>query len=169
MWYAFRTAPQKEFAAESLISGRLGLPVLVPREIKWKRVGLHRKKTAVIYPMLSRYVFSDVPSSQVNQAILAILALNQIQGVIGVAGRPSIIPGDAIQRLMKISGTALPTKVQPVHKSFALGDRVEISKGPFRGSVVPVTGINGKYAKVLLDMFGANMEITIGLEALEAA
>lgn len=169
MIYAFRTAAQKEFAAETLITERLGLPVFLPREIKYKRVGLKRKRVAVVYPMIPRYIFADVPSSHVNAALLAISALNPVQGVIGIAGVPAVIPREAIQRLMKLSGTALPTKVQPVHRSFAAGDRVEISKGPFRGNIVPVIGITGRHARVIMDMFGAIMEISIELEALEAA
>ena len=169
MIYVFRTAPMKETAAETLITERLGLPVFLPREIKWKRFGRQSRKTAVVYPMLPRYIFADVPSSNVNAALYAINALNPINGVIGVAGVPTAIPRDAIMRLMKMSGTALPTKVQPLHKSFVAGDRVEISKGPFRGTVVPVIGIHGRHAKVIMDMFGASMEISIELEALEAA
>ncbi len=119
--------------------------------------------------MLPRYVFAALPAQHKFFAMHKILALDPVQGVVGFGDGPIRIPDHAIASLKRISGHMIATRHQPVHKSFVPGDKVEIIDGPFRGHVVPVLGINGKKAKVLHALFGANMELTISTDSLEAA
>lgn len=164
-WYALRTAPQKEFAVETILKG-YGLKAFCPREIKWRRVGRHRK-TRVEYPMLSRYLFV---SGGDPWEILRDHRHRGVQGVVGVSGRPAPIPEHAIERLARLSGAAIPTRTTPIRRSFVAGDEVEIVSGPFRGYLVPIESIHGRTAKVLMKLFNSpTFEVEIALDDLEAA
>lgn len=165
-WFAFRTAPQKEFSAEALARTRLGVTAFTPREIKWRRSGPQRVRTQHVYPMFPRYLFASIPSAS---GLRRVLELNPIQGVVGFGGVPASISNTAMENLMKLSGTVVPTRTAPVHRAFVPGDTVEISAGPFKGHVVPVLGIKGKHAKVLLELFGTPQVVRIEVEQIEAA
>lgn len=165
-WFALRTAPQREFAVEQILK-RYELSAFVPVETKWKRVGAKKRRTPFSYPMLPRYLFvaCDCP----YEDILYRPWCRNVSGVVSFDGRPAIIRQDAIQRLAKMSGAAIPTSATSVHRSFAPGDRVEIVSGPYQGWLVPIESIRGDAAKVLLNMFGSERPIEIPLESLEAA
>jgi hypothetical protein len=55
------------------------------------------------------------------------------------------------------------------HKEFAEGDTVQILGGFFDGLVVPVLGIDGPNAKVLISLFGGERSVNIAADQLVAA
>lgn len=162
-WYAYRTAPRKEFAVEEILKRR-GLQVLCPVETKHRRVG--RKKVPHDYPMLPRYLFA---SGADPWDVVRALWGRGITGVVSIAGAPAPIPEDAVHRLARLSGRALPARTTRVHRAFVEGDTAEIVVGPYKGSLVPIEKIKGRVARVLVPMLGATLPAEIALEHLEAA
>lgn len=166
-WFALRTAPQREFAVEQILS-RYGLTAFVPTETKWRKVpGTVRRKKPVTYAMLPRYLFvaCDCPYAD----ILYQPWCRNVSGVVSVDGRPAVIRPDAIERLALRSGAAIPTRSTAVHRSFNAGDKVEIVEGPFKGWCVELTEIKGDVGRVLLKMFGTERTVEVSLSQLEAA
>ena len=137
IWYALRTAPQKEFALVEILS-RYAIQTFCPTETKWKRVGPKKKRTPCKYAMLPRYIFAtganpwDIVRDHRHRGI---------QGVVSFDGRPAAISEAAIERLARMSGAAMPTRSASVHRSFTPGDKVEIVAGPFQGWLVPIESI----------------------------
>lgn len=166
-WYCLRTAPQKEIALAEILRDQFGLSTFCPIETRWRRVpGTVRKRRPVTYAMLPRYMFvrCDYPWE-----IIRAHRHRGIQGVVGIDGRPAPISEQAIERLIRISGTLVPTNTAPIRRSFNVGDQVEIVSGPFRGHLVPIESINGRAARVLMQMLGGETEVEIPLDQLEAA
>jgi transcription antitermination factor NusG len=164
-WFALRVGPQKEFAVEEILKRR-GLRAFCPTETKWKRVG--RRKTPHNYPMLTRYVFAS--GADPWDIIRAYRDRGLVQGVVGFDGRPAMISEEAIQRLARISGGALPTKSTSIHKSFTAGDKVRFAYGPWNPhEIVEVSKIAGETGVVLMEMFGTVREVKVKLDQLEAA
>jgi transcription antitermination factor NusG len=168
IWFALRTAPQKEFTAQLLLDRR-GFQTFVPVETKWKRVGPRKQRVPHQYPMLVRYVFVSSDQQQFPwHDVLRVQSL-PVTGVVTFDGQPAKIPQSAIEKLAKISGNSFRTKETKVHRSFVPGDQVEIVSGAFAGWSVPVESIKGPMAKVLIPMLGQTREVEVALEALEAA
>lgn len=165
-WHAFRTAPMKEFAVETILKS-YGLRAFCPTETKWKRIGPKQKRTPFNYPMLPRYIFA---SGADPWDVVRSLRGRGIQGVVSFNGAPAQISEPQIERLARMSGASIPTRSAPVHRSFTAGDKVEIIRGPFQGYLVPIESINGRTAKVLMKLFNSpSFEVEIGLDDLEAA
>ena len=162
-WYAYRTAPRREFAVEEILR-RHGLDVLCPVETKWKRQG--RKKIPTDYPMLPRYLFA---AGADPWAVCRALVNRGIVGVVSIDGRPAAIPEASIHRLARMSGGVARSSQAKVHKAFVVGDTAEIVIGPYRGHLVEIKNIKGRAATILLKMFGSEMPVEIGVDQLEAA
>lgn len=167
-WFALRTAPQREFAVEQILS-RYGLTAFVPTETKWRKVpGTVRRKKPVTYAMLPRYLFvaCDCPYAD----ILYRPWCRNVSGVVSFDGRPAVIRPDAIERLARMSGAAIPTSVTPVHKSFSPGEVARYKPvGDEFGYLVPVESMQGRIAKVWLNILGARRLVKVDADRLEAA
>lgn len=166
-WFALKTEPQKEFAAVRILQ-RLGYTVFLPIEDKTRRSrGRVRKRFVVTYPMMRSYVFCHFDG---HPPWFRIARLNVIIGVVGFDGRPAAIPDLAIVKLMATSGQSIPHRRSVnTHKALKTGDMAEIISGQFFGQIVPVTGLRGQKAKIMLELFGTKREVDIPLSSLEAA
>jgi transcription antitermination factor NusG len=170
-WYILRVEPQKEFAAEQIIDKR-GALSFVPVEEKFprlKRGSRARDKHAEPkrYPIFRGYVFAGfngvVPLYQLAR-------LYVIKGVVGFEGKPYQVPQDMIDKLKAQSGKHLPRRSSPnPHKSFDVGETVEITGGPFEGWSLPIVGISGKMAEFLVQFMGKEQKVKVPLSFLEAA
>lgn len=163
-WYALRTQPMKEFAVEHILKDR-GLRAFCPTEVRYKFVG--KKKVPQDFAMLARYLFTSGDDLLLTVRWLRDRGL--VNGLVGFDGVPAPIPETAVQRLARMSGSAVPTKSQAVRKSFNVGDKVEIMVGPLQALVVEVASIKGRAAKVIVPMLGTERAVEIPLESLEAA
>lgn len=165
IWYAIRTAPQREFAVEAMLH-RKGYEVFLPIEVKTKLITRPRRSVKEVrYAMFIRYLFVGGRFSW-----LQLLSENHVSGVVGFDGRPAGIPDAEIARLRSMSGSAIPHKwsVNP-HRAVKTGDLAEISTGPFAGQIVKVEGLHGKKARIFLNLFGSRKEVEIDAANLEAA
>lgn len=148
---------------EQILKAR-GVQAFLPTEVKWRRISRH-KKTQVHYPLLPRYVFvTGADPWHVFRALHG----RGVQGVVAFSGSPAAIRDEAVQRLAAIAGGMVQTR-QQIHRAFIPGDRVVISRGPFKDWLVPIESISGESAKILMTMFGAVQEVKVPLAHLEAA
>jgi transcription antitermination factor NusG len=170
-WYILRVEPQKEFPAEQIIDKR-GAISFVPVEEKFPRLSRHSRKRDKAaepkrYPIFPGYVFAGFHGT-IPMRELARLYV--IKGVVGLEGRPYEVPGDIIEGLKKLSGKTLPRRSSPnPHKSFDVGETVEITGGPFEGWSLPIVGISGKMAEFMVQFMGKEQKVKVPLAFLEAA
>lgn len=169
IWFAAKVAPQKEFACEEILTRR-GFRCFVPREGKWKTASRRKKeKRFVEYPMLRSYVFIASAGALPWDELARINVINGFVSVNG-DGYPTAISDKAMAGLQQISGGYVPNrKSVNTHQALGPGDTAEVAHGPFFGQLVPVTGLNGEKAKIMVDLFGKPHEVEISIWALRAA
>jgi len=170
-WYILRVEPQKEFAAVEIIDKRGGM-AFVPVEEKFPRLrrgSWKRDKRAAPkrYPIFPGYVFAGfngvVPLYQLAR-------LYVVKGVVGFEGKPYEVPAAIIEGMQKLSGQTLRRRSTPnPHKSFDVGETVEITGGPFEGWSLPIVGISGKMAEFMVQFMGKEQKVKVPLSFLEAA
>lgn len=162
-WYVAVVPAQKEFAARDRLKD-LGYQVMVPVEYKWRRRSRHtRTRIEVPVPLMPRYVFlgTDRP--------LYLWHLRRcplIQAVLGSDGVPRPLPPEAVKALQGLDRVA--TTINP-HRSFRVGDDVQIVSGPLRGRIARLRRIMAKRARVMIEVFASMREIEVPVEILEAA
>lgn len=169
-WYILRVEPQKEFAAVEIIDKR-GAVSFVPVETKFPRAR-HRRRAVnkaaepKLYPIFPGYVFAGfrgvIPMRQLAR-------LYVVKGVVG-NGRPYEVPASIIETLKAQSGKTFRRRSTPnPHKSFDVGETVEITGGPFEGHVLPIVGVSGKMAEFFVQFLGKEQKVKVPLSFLEAA
>ena len=172
-WFCLTVEPQKEFAAE-LILKRLNVAAFVPVELKTPRASRKRSRRNLDvpprkYPMFgSRYCFAFLAGQA--QMFDLTMRIHIIKGVVGIRGKPFEFPLEAIDYLMRKSGQNIPHVAAPnPHASFAKGEIVEITEGPFEGHVVPIEEIKGELAQFVIKILGKEQRLQLPLEILRAA
>lgn len=170
-WYALRTPPQKEFAAQDILTER-GIVTFCPSDRRWRRHSRYtRTKELKSYPLLVRYVFAGfIPGVP---AWFDLFSLPIIQGCVGVDGEPSRIDNASMERLIRKyrNGLQRPNeeRFMRTHAEFKAGDLVKVCEGPFEGMVVPVIEISDHMAMLQVDFLGTGRRIKIDAYSLEAA
>ncbi len=171
-WYILRVEPQREFAAVDII-GRRGALSFVPVEEKFPRQSRHRRRAKdkqaepKKYPIFPGYVFAGfngtIPMRELSR-------LYVVRGVVGLEGKPYEVPQGIVDSLKHLSGTSLPRRSTPnPHKSFDVGETVEITGGPFEGHVLPIVGISGDMAEFFVQFLGKEQKVSVPRKFLEAA
>lgn len=170
-WYILRVEPQKEKAAVEIIEKR-GAVAFIPVEEKFPRLkrgsrARDKKAEPKQYPIFPGYVFAGfngvVPLYQLAR-------LYVVKGVVGFEGKAYEVPSSIIDRLKAQSGKSLPRRSTPnPHKSFDVGETVEITGGAFEGHVLPIVGVSGKMAEFMVQFMGTTQKVKIPLNLLEAA
>ena len=170
-WYAIRVAPQKEFAAQEILS-RKGIATYCPSDRRWRKVSRYvREKELRDYPLVPGYVFvgfvPDVP------LWFDLFSIPIILGCVGINGEPRQIGSKPMTKMLRKfrNGLTRPDeeKFMETYKEFKTGQKVRVVKGPFEGVEVPVVDIVGRHARVLIELFGIQKEIEIPANILEPA
>ncbi|GHE70097.1 hypothetical protein GCM10019059_32390 [Camelimonas fluminis] len=170
-WYALRVAPQKEFAAQEILS-RKGVTTYCPSDRRWRRPNRYvRAKELRDFPLVPGYVFAGFPPG--TPLWFDLFSINIIVGCVGINGEPRQVRGDAMERMISKfrNGLTRPDAEQfmQTHAEFEVGQTVVISTGPFDGMEVPVVGIVGPNAKVLIQLFNSTMEVEFPANILRPA
>lgn len=167
-WYALLVPPQKEFAAQDILK-RLGIVSFCPFESLWRQKSRYTKEKELRhFPVMPRYVFagfSDQPSWY------DLFQLPIISSVVGLHGKPAPVLGmpEFIRRFR--NGLRRPDheKHMRTHREYAAGDLAVIVGSAMAGRVVHVTGIENGHAFFTVEMFGADMRLSLPAYKLEAA
>lgn len=171
LWYALLCPPSREFQAQKILR-RHGLRVFVPIRREYRRRNIFNKeKETMEYTAIPRYLFTGFPPGIPLWFNLFNLPL--IKGVVGLEKEPSRIPSEGMVRLITKTAVGINApaaqKYMRTHHEFAIGQTVEVIDGPFEGRKVPVVAIRGSKAAVMLQLFGAEQEIDIAMDYLQAA
>jgi transcription antitermination factor NusG len=169
-WYALLVPPQKEFIAQRILHAK-GLPTFVPVERKWRRKNKFTKtKELKTYALAPRYVFIGFRLGE--RLWFDLFNMHVISGVVGLHGVPKEIPNEAMVSLISryANGLVAPDvqRFMRTRREFKAGDKVEIVEGPFAGHKVNVQEIVGSKATIVLELFGTEKNVSVGLDILEA-
>lgn len=163
LWLVAKTQPQKETVASTHLA-RQGLETFLPRYRKTIRKG--SRFTDLWRPLFPGYVFiaaGDDPA-----------IWRQIGGTRGIAylvgfgrtGRPAIVPEAIMGDLLAISD---PDSQLPADRGFAVGDQVEIERGPFSGLTARILSLNDRgRVELLLEIMGG-VAANLGVDQLRSA
>lgn len=164
-YYLFRVPPQKERAAAEILRRR-GYDAFVPTERRFLRRSRSRSKPGSRdYVVLHGYVpvrFDGDPPW------FSLFRLSLIHSVVVFDGRPRPISDDEMRRFMRALGASLPDR-HNVRRSFVAGDRATYTGHGFSEYPVRIEEVSGHLAKILLPLLGAEREVSVRLEELEAA
>lgn len=165
------TAPKREFQVARWLEEERGAYTLVPLIHRWrtsKRHGpsrnLQRVKTEL--PLIPRIVVVGLASPP--QASELSRSYRHITGVLGIAGSPAAMRPGEVERLRETSVGLL----QPRNPArFKAGDRVRMPVPGYGGEhvIVEISSLTGKWAKVKQSWFGAEREVPVEVDKLEAA
>jgi transcription antitermination factor NusG len=166
-WFAVTTPPLKERLA-ALSLQPVAAEVRVPME--QRTVRRHRRAKGsrkISLPILAGYVFVGFAQPPSREDWQAVLARHHVRKVIGMR-EGQVLPmreGDGWEARMDLSRLDVPD-LEAERWFYAPGDDVLVTAGAFDS--VParcVEVINASQAKVLLQMFGSTMEMTIPYRA----
>lgn len=164
IWFAYRTAPQKELLAERILRSR-GLPCLVPVETKWRKIGMTRKKKPRDNPMMIGYIFVGLERAEYWPALFIFKGL--IQSVVGSSlGVPAKFSADQIDRLRLLSGKRVEhIRSVDTHRAFRPGDHVAM----FGGIEARIEEIHGDKARIVFELLGKVQVQEVPVDRLEVA
>lgn len=169
-WYALRVSPQKEFAAQEILT-RKGITTYCPSDRRWRKVSRYvRAKELRDFPLVPGYIFAGFRPG--TQLWFDLFSINIIIGCVGINGEPRRIPGEAMSRMIRIyrNGLTRPDEEHPMPAhEFSVGQSVRVVNGPFEGMQVPVVSVSGANARVLMDMFNSTFEVEMPAYILEPA
>lgn len=182
-WYLVYTRPRYEEKAEKELRAA-GCKTFWPS----KHVTIKAPRRAPIEHNVGtfpRYLFvSGVPFRQRQKDRMisetevatvngrAVVDIRDIEGVVDVIGTPTgwlRVPNAAIALISNYQTRAKAEKPVPRH-GFKAGDAARVISGPFmsfQATVVEAIGLHD--AKVLIDMFGGLVPVTMGVAQLDAA
>ena len=167
-WYALLVPPQKEFAAQEILSKR-DIATFCPFQSVWRRPSRYSKdKVLKHYPVMPRYLFAGF-AGQVDWYRLFQMPL--INAVVGVAGEPRCFDNmGAFIRNFR-NGLRRPghDRHMPTHREFGVGDTAVIVDSALAGRHVVVESIDKGHAFFTLEMFGGEMRLSLPTDKLEAA
>jgi transcription antitermination factor NusG len=171
-WYALKTVPQREFTARDRLQRYARVECFVPTELKYPRPRGSREvdKTANPrrYPYFPGYLFAAFEAHE-GVPLHRLEDYGLIMGVVGFGGVPFAIPPAAIVRMMGM-GETVPHRAAPSpHKSFAVGQTVDVIGGAWSDRTLPIVGIDAKMAQFLIQFMGKPQLIKVPLEFLRDA
>ena len=178
MWYAIRTAPQREKALAGCFNAkgewikgileRKGYDVFCPYESKTRRSrGSKGKRFTVTYPMFNGYIFVGGDFSWAK-----LMEENHVIGFVKMfpSGLAAPVNQSEMARLRSIDGAAIPwRKACNPHKALRADEVAIIKYGEFAGQEIRIEALNGQTADAMLKLFGGEVRLKIRLDALEAA
>lgn len=164
-WHAILTRPQREHATAHWLE-RIGWHTFVPlihSRVSSRRRGraYHQngKKQKSQFPLIPRIVFgaTDKPV----QASMLREYCPHILGLIPPTGEPIAIPSWEIEQLQQASASLLNPP-----QAFKPGDTVRITGAD---NLITIKELTAKYAIAAQNWFGAEREIKVEIDRLEAA
>lgn len=169
IWYAFKTAPQREFSAEHLLKAK-GYKAFVPFEYKYRK-GMGKQRQIITrpvkYPMINSYCFAGFDDVA---PWLDLSRLTVLTGVVAPHGRPARLTQHDIDCLKRICQALTPhTTGHSPHRAFRVGDRVVVTRGAFAGHSSKVDQVTESTVSMVLDLLGKAHVMAFPVDILEAA
>lgn len=123
-WFAIHTKPRQETLAQSSLQ-REGLETFYPK-LRWRKT-IRRVRKWVIGPLFPGYIFAKFDVAAYGRLVKY---ANGVTNIVSFGGKPAVVE-EAILAAIRAHAQDGIITVPPT--PFAVGDRVEIQTGPFRG------------------------------------
>lgn len=163
IWYALRTAPQREFKAADAIM-RMGGKTITPYEIQYKRTQGKGGKPIVKEtktPLITGYVFAGfdyAPWRKIKED-------DKIIGIVTIDGVPARLTSSDLSCLNTMHKNAF--RLSRHNKSFQPGDKIRIMEGPFLGQDSILRKIMSDKVVVDVMAFGSAVKATVPVKSIE--
>lgn len=174
-WFILRVTSQSEAVVVEILARR-GITAFAPARSAWRRANrFAKRKQRRWFSLAPGYVFiAFTDGARPWDQVLDAPGLTAVRAVVGVAGRPAVIPEVVMARLCQRWGVGrfeAPAHhaYQPTRREYQVGDWVEVLEGPFAGLEARVEELTGARAKVLLTVLGGVSPVTVPAESLGAA
>lgn len=153
-WYVASTQPNNEFLAADQLRAQ-GFEVFLPTV---KRTVRHaRRVSEVRRAYFPAYLFVALDPDR--QPWRSVNGTRGVRRLVGGAERPAPVPSGLVEAL---KGQQDPDGLLRVAHSFAAGDRVRITDGPFAEFIGVVSGLSGAdRVRVLLDLMSARAPVEL--------
>lgn len=167
-WYALTVPPQKEFAAQDILSRR-GVVTFCPFESLWRKKSRYTKEKELRhFPVMPRYVFAGFSA---EPSWYHVFRMPLIVSVVGLKGEPAPIDGMTNLVGMFRNGLRRPSAERHMrtHREYNVGDAAVVVDGPLADRIVKVEEIRGGHAIFRMELLGSEHRLSIALDKLEAA
>lgn len=162
VWLVGNTAPGREFVAQADIADA-GFAAYVPTATEWRKTKSGSRELITV-PLISRMVFvgATSPADGVFDAIGADVA----QSADDRPGGLLIVPGHVLREF--VTRVADPVVAICEHPRFAfnVGQRVDVTEGPFIGFKADVTAMRGDRVRIRVTILGGETDAEIGARSL---
>lgn len=161
-WYAFTTAPQKEFTARNELQRR-GIKVYVPYKRDKREYGVYKKLRTIRRPLMPGYVLARIGAQDWG----AIRSIREVHRPLG-GDNPLTLSSEQINGVRIAAVELCRPKKGP---AFAVGQPVVIMSGASAEDKVHIVkGMDRKGRPILsLELFGSFRDVSVSLEHVEAA
>lgn len=144
---------------------KYGFEVFMPVKKRWRIKNHHTKeKQLVRLPLIANWMFVGWPVDKYRQPTTAVcwemmMQLDVVSGVLGTGGKPALIHGRDIQRMMGLhgGGNKAPANIHRYMRrdcEFEVGDDVRVIEGVLAGRTVKILSIDGPQVKAVTKLLG---------------
>lgn len=166
-WFAFRVKPQTERKVAQQLRWQ-GMKAVVPVFRAWRRINRYAKtKTPRERPIMPGYIWvgfvGDVPWWR-------LLGREDVFSVVSFAGVPACMDRSQVARMLADERRGVYADSDDWRNmrsgfEYKVGETVEFEAQGFEGFTGKVVHLNARDARILFEMFGAEREITVPVEA----
>lgn len=157
-WYVVHTKPRQEARAlENLQKQGFScfFPTLQVQKLRNQRV------QTITEPMFSRYLFIQLDDQTQNWG--SIRSTLGVSKLVSFGPQPAKVPPELISFLREVP-------IETIERIFALGDTVQVVRGPFKGLEGQYLAHDGETrALVLVDLLGQPQKLRMAVESLRVA
>ncbi len=160
-WYVVYTTVKGEFRARLALEAQ-GFTVFLPVEKRWVRHA--RRKTQVMRPLFSRYLFVRFDINRDHW--YAIKRTDGVEGILTNNSIPVRVPAAAVEDLRQAQAIGAFDQTTAVLR-LKEGDPVRIASGPFKDFIARVKEAKSrKRVDILLQLFGSERILQFSLAQL---
>jgi transcription antitermination factor NusG len=174
-WRKVKGTGNRVFLPEHLMK-RAGFEVFLPvkKVLRFKN-RFTKEKHLVSVPLLADWMFVGLPivETEYGRGVPGwkkLMELDVVAGVMGTGGRPIQMSDSTVMRLMRqFSSGRVPSEVKrrvAARRVFGVGDVAKVVHGPFEDFDFKIVEVGDSSAKGVVNLFGRDNLMELGLENL---
>jgi transcription termination/antitermination protein NusG len=174
-WRKVKGTGNRVFLPEHLMK-RAGFEVFLPvKKVLRIKNRFTKEKHLVSVPLLADWLFVGLPivETEYGRGVPAwkkLMELDVVAGVMGTGGKPIQMSDATVMRLMRqFSSGRVPSEVKrrvAARRVFGVGDVAKVVHGPFEDFDFRIVEVGDSSAKGVLNLFGRDNLMELGLENL---
>ncbi len=174
-WRKVKGTGNRVFLPEHLMK-RAGFEVFLPvKKVLRIKNRFTKEKHLVSVPLLADWMFVGLPivETEYGRGVPAwkkLMELDVVAGVMGTGGKPIQMSDATVMRLMRqFSSGRVPSEVKrrvAARRVFGVGDVAKVVHGPFEDFDFKIVEVGDSSAKGVVNLFGRDNLMELGLENL---